>query len=160
RAHFDVVPYALDGKIRTGGHDDTTGVDEIAARVFGYDFGEDPSDPYFIGDPGFNNGAFGIGVYPNNGLLPTASTLGFEILTILQYWDGSGSVSLVDAPTGVDLGLTRGSTTVHISGLGQSGSAPTIGSTGATGRLHVHLQSTLNALDGSSPALPNAPDGI
>ena len=36
------MPYALGGKIVTGGHDDVLGTDNITQQVFGYDFGEDP----------------------------------------------------------------------------------------------------------------------
>ncbi len=160
RADFDVAPYELSGKIVTGGHDDVLGSDNISQRVFGYDFFEDPLDPYLIGDPGFNNGTFMIGIYPNNGLLPANSTLGFEVLTNLQYWDGLGAVSFSAAPADVDLGIRRGSTTVHISGLGLSGSVPTIGNTGPPGRLHVHVESQLNFTDGTNPNPPNAPDGV
>jgi hypothetical protein len=160
QAHDDVVPYELGGKIATGGHDDVLGTDNVEQRVFAFDFGEDPFDPYFIGDPGFNNGSFAIGVYPNNGLLPTGFTLGFDVLTNLQYWDGAGGVAFAAAPGGVELGLNRGSTTILVSGAGTSGSEPTIGSTGASGRLHVHLNSLLNFTDGVDPLPPNAPDGI
>jgi len=159
-AHDDVVPYALAGKIVTGGHDDGTLTDTIATRVFGFDFGEEPSDPYFIGDPGFNNGGFSIGMFPNNGLLPAGFTLGFDVVTNLQYWNGAGSVDFLAAPGGVELGLQRGSFTMYVSGLGQTGTVPTIGSTGASGRLHVHLGSLLNYTDGIDPAAPNPPDGI
>jgi hypothetical protein len=159
-AHDDVVPYGFGGKLVTGGHDDGLGTDTIETRVFGYDFGEEPSDPYFIGDPGFNNGAFAIGVFPNNGLLPTGFTLGFDVVTNLQYWDGAGSVSFLDGPLDVSLGLQRGSNTVFVSGTGQTGTVPTIGSTGVSGRLHVHLGSLLNDTDGINPDLPNPPDGI
>lgn len=159
-AHDDVVPYALDGKIVTGGHDDATLSDTVALRVFGYDFGEDPGDPYFIGDPGFNNGGFAIGVFPGNGLLPSGFTLAFDVITNLQYWDGAGAVNFSTAPVDVALGLQRGSNTVHVSGSGQTGTVPTIGGTGASGRLHVHLGSLLEHTDGINPAAPNAPDGI
>ena len=159
-ADFDVAPYALGGKIVTGGHDDVLGSDNITQQVFGYAFGEDPLDPYIIGDPGFNNGTFMIGIYPNNGLLPTFSTLGFDVLTNLKYWDGTGAISFSTAPAGVDVGITRGSNTVHIGGAGLTGTVPTIGSTGSAGRLHVHVQSTLNFSDGTNPTLPNAPDGL
>jgi hypothetical protein len=160
RAHEDVTPYALNGKIVTGGHDDALGTDHLEQRVFGYDFGEDPSDPYFIGDPGFNNGAFTIGVYPGDGLLPANFTLRFELLTNLNYWDGIGAVSWGAPPPQVSLGLQRGSNTVTISGSGASGTVPTIASTGASGRVHVHLGSLLNSSDGIDPLGPNAPDGI
>lgn len=159
-AHEDVTPYVLNGKIVTGGHDDALGVDNLEQRVFGYDFGEDPLDPFFIGDPGFNNGAFAIGVYPGDGLLPTGFTLGFNVLTNLLYWDGVGAVALGAPPPDVSLGLQRGSSTVTISGSGMSGTVPTIGSTGASGRVHVHLSSLLNSSDGIDPSGPNAPEGI
>lgn len=160
QAHDDVVPYELNGKIFTGGHDDALGTDTIVQRVFGYDFGEEPSDPYIIGDPGFNNGAFGIGIFPNDGLLPVNQTLTFSVLTNLQYWDGTGSVSFDAAPAGVDLGIKRGSFTLHVSGTGQSGVTPTLGGTAAAGRLHVHVESQLNFTDGTDLTLPNAPEGI
>jgi len=159
--HADVVPYAVGGKILTGSHSDVTLEDHLEVRVFGYDFGEDPGDPYYIGDPGFNNGGFAIGVFPNNGLLPTGFTLGFDVATNLQYWDGAGAVNFAAAPLDVTLGLQRGSNTVEVSGIGQSGTVPTIGSTGVSGRVHEHLGSLLNhTADGVNPALPNAPDGI
>ncbi len=158
--HADVVPYAFGGKIVAGSHNDVTLEDNLESRVFGYDFGEDPGDPYFIGDPGFNNGAFAIGIFPNDGLLPAGFTLGFDVVTNLQYWDGAGAVNFAAAPLDVSLGLQRGSNTVEVSGIGQSGTVPTIGSTGATGRVHVHLSSLLNSTDGIDPLLPNAADGI
>ncbi|MGD9720421.1 MAG: PEP-CTERM sorting domain-containing protein [Pirellulales bacterium] len=160
-AHEDVVPYGFGGKILTGGHDDVLATDNVSQQVFGYDFGEDPGDPYIIGDPGFNNGAFGIGVYPNNGLLPVNFTLGFDVVSNLQYWDGLGGVSFAAAPADVLLGLRRSSSTVLIDGAGgQSGTVPTIGSTGAAGRLHVHLESQLHFTDATDPTAPNAPEGI
>jgi hypothetical protein len=159
-AHDDVVPYALNGKIVTGGHDDVLATDTITQQVFGYDFGEDPLDPYFIGDPGINNGAFGVGLYPNDGLLPANFTLGFDVVTNLQYWDGVGGASFVPAPADVSLGLARGSFEILVDAVGQTGTAPTIASTGATGRVHQHLESTLNYLGSFSPTAPNAPDGV
>lgn len=160
RAHDDVVPYALGGKIVTGGHDDLAGTNTIETRVFGYDFGEDPGDPYVIGDPGFNNGSFAVGLFPGDGLLPTNSTLAFNVVTNLTYWDGTGSVAFTPAAAGVALGLNRGSFTVVVDAVGQSGTTPTIGGTGASGRVHVHLESQLRYTDGTDPTPPNAPEGI
>lgn len=159
-AHDDVVPYELNGQIGTGGHDDLLGIDTVVARVFGYDFGEDPFDPNIIGDPGFNNGSFGIGVFPNDGLLPANFTLGIDVLTDLQFWDGVGGVSFAAAPIDVLLGLKRGSPVLYVSGTGQSGTVPTIGSTGVSGRVHVHIESQLHYTDGTDAAAPNAPDGV
>jgi hypothetical protein len=160
--HDDIVPYELDGKIATGGHDDVLGTDNIAQRVFGYDFGEVPENPYVIGDPGVNNGSFAIGVYPNDGLLPAQKTLGFSVVTNLLYWDGSGGVSFAAAPSDVLLGLNNpvAGGTVLVSGTGQSGTPPIIQSTGATGRVHMHLLSQLHHTDGTDPTPPNAPDGM
>lgn len=158
--HDDVVPYEFAGKVVTGGHDDVLVTDNVVQHVFGYDFGEDPMDPYFVNDPGFNNGGFAIGVYPNDGLLPANFTLGFNVLTNLQYWDGTGGVLFAAAPAGVELGLNRGSNTVLVSGTGTSGTAPSISSTGAGGRVHEHINSLLNSSDGINPDPPNAPDGI
>ncbi|MFO0912577.1 MAG: hypothetical protein U0795_06455 [Pirellulales bacterium] len=159
-AHDDIVPYAVDNQIVTGGHDDVLGTDTITERVFGLDFGEDPADPYVIGDPGFNNGSFAIGVFPGDGLLPQNITLGFAPVSDLWYWDGADAVDFGPAPTDVSLGLKRGSNMVSISGSGQSGTVPTIGNTGTSGRLHVHLESLLQYADSVDPSAPNAPDGI
>jgi hypothetical protein len=159
-AHEDVVPYAVNGKLATGGHDDILETDNVVQRVFGYDFGEDPLDPYFIGDPGFNSAGVPTGIYPNDAVLPANFTLGFDVLSTLQYWDGTGGVSFSPAPVDVTLGLNRASSTVLISGTGQSGTVPTIGSTGASGLLHVHVNSLLNSSDGIDPLEPNASDGI
>ena len=158
--HFDVVPYADGGKLLTGGRDDSTLATVTELRVFGYEFGEEPSDPYFIGDPGFNNGAFAIGVFPNDGLLPTGQTLRFDLITNLEYWDGTGGVNFAAAPADVELGLIRGSFSTYVSGTGATGTAPSIGSTGASGRMHVHLSSELRFEGSSDPTAPNAPDGL
>lgn len=159
-AHDDVVPYAVDNQIITGGHDDVLGTDNVTQRVFGLDFGEDPADPFVIGDPGFNNGSFAIGVFPGDGLLPQNITLGFVPVSNLWYWDGLDAVDFSSAPADVSVGLKRGSNMVSISGSGQTGTVPTIGSTGTSGRLHVHLESILQYSGSADPSAPNAPDGI
>jgi hypothetical protein len=168
RSHEDVVPYMVGSQIVTGGHDDVSGANNLTQRVFGYDFGEEIGDPYVIGDPGFNNGSFAVGVFPNDGLLPadgTNYTLGFDVVTNLLYWDGAGGVSFVAAPDDVSLGLNKGSFTVLVDALGPSGTVPSIGvvpeiaDTGF-GRIHQHLESQLHFIDGTNPADPNAPDGI
>jgi hypothetical protein len=158
--HFDIAPYAAGGKVMTGGHDDGTLENAVELQVFGFDFGEEPSDPYFIGDPGFNNGGFAIGVFPNDGLLPTGQTLSFNLTTNLEYWDGTGAVNFSAAPADVELGLIRGSFSTYLSGSGATGTPPTIGPTGASGRLHVHLGSELRYQGSSDPSAPNAPDGL
>jgi hypothetical protein len=160
--HEDIVPYQLSGQLVTGGHDDEEGTNHVVQRVFGYDFGEVLANTYVIGDPGFNNGSFAVGVFPGNGLLPVQRTLGFELLTNLSYWDGSDPVTFAAAPLNVALALENpvegGS--VLVSGSGITGDEPVIQSTGASGRVHRHLISRLNFTDGTNPDEPNAPDGI
>lgn len=158
-AHEDVVPYELNGKLITGGHDDISLANNIVQRVFGYDFGEiDPVTlPFYASDPGFNNESAYPG-FPGGDLLPAMQTLGVNVLANLQYWDGSGGVSFSAAPAMVELGL-NGGVEVLISGTGQSGTVPNIGNTGATGRLHVHFQSRLYFDGDTSPGAP-VPDGI
>ena len=107
-ADFDVVPYQLNGRLVTGGEDDVTGEIQIAERVYGYNFDEVQSHPFIITDPGFNNGtSFTVGVFPGDGLLPASKDLEFTLLTNLQYWDGTGSVSFAAAPALVSLGLNH-----------------------------------------------------
>ena len=180
QAHSDVLLYIsggsgsgtgiTGGKLMTGGFDDGLPVQPadpllpnpvLVQRVFGYDFGEEPSDPYIIGDPGFNNSAAAsVGITPNNGVLPNGSVLGITPVSILFYWDGNGAVNFTPAPAGVELGFKRGSTTGLVSNAGTLATFPTIGTTDGLGRLHVHTESQLNFTDGADPALPNAPEGI
>ena len=79
--HADIRPYVASGQIVTGAHDDSTGEDIAVVRAYGYDFGEDPADPYFIGDPGINAEA-------GSGLTP-GSQLRFNVLGSLEYWNGT-----------------------------------------------------------------------
>jgi hypothetical protein len=186
RAHSDVLLYVTGGtgsgtaitggKLTTGGIDDGLivnyptqfGYDAmqptnpiLGLKVFGYDFGENPLDPYIIGDPGFNNGtAATVGIAPNDGVLPANSVLSIAPITNLLFWDGTGAVNFAAAPLNVQLGFKRGSITGLLSGTGLDAAFPTIGSTGAAGRLHVHTESQLLYSGDANPALPNAPDGV
>ena len=156
-AHFDIVAYADNGRIAIGGHDDVLNINVTRLSVFGLDFDEDPLDPFVIGDPGFNNGAGFGGFFPNNGLLPTNATLSMDIATGLLYWNGAGAPKFGPASPGVQLGLKRGNVEVRISANSQVGTPPTIG---ATGRLHVHLESLLYQDGDAGLSLPDAPAGI
>ncbi len=55
--HADIRPYVADGRILTAGFNDATSTEVLDMRVFGYDFGEDPGQPFFAQDPGFNAAA-------------------------------------------------------------------------------------------------------
>ncbi len=159
-AHFDVAPYADGGKIMTGGYSDATGDYATEWRVYGFEFGEDANDPYYILDPGFNNGSWAAGIFPNDGVLPISQSLRFNLITNLEYWDGSGVVSFGAAPTDVDLRLIRGNFSISVSGSGATGSVPSIGTTDGNGRLHTHLNSELRFQGSSNPLDPSAPEGL
>ena len=67
--HADVVPFTNGGVILTGAHDDLGDTTSQSMSVFGYDFGEDPLDPWIINDPGFNNSsAFTAGGFTNTSI--------------------------------------------------------------------------------------------
>jgi hypothetical protein len=148
-AHFDVRPYVSAGQIITGGHDDAAGIDEPVVRVFGYDFGEDPADPFFAQDPGFNAEA-GSG-------LPAGSQLRFNVLSSLLYWNGSGAVSLIAPPT-ESMTFSFGANNRTISGGSGPQSGFSLQTVGSDGSVHRHLNAFLNGSDGN--AVPASVDGV
>lgn len=157
-AHDDVVPYDSGNKIVTGGHDDDENTTSSFERIFGYDFGETPGFPFRAGDPGFNNGSgFTAGFGDDNGKLVVSEDLLFEPATNLLYWDGT--TSAFTAPSAnVELRINNefGDELTKVGGASYTGTAPfLIGTTAATGRLHVHLGSRM--LEGG---IEGAPDGI
>ena len=149
--HVDVRPYVSNGKVVTGGFDDEANVNYPSLRVFGFDFREDPLDPYFIADPGFNAPA---------GALPAGSELRFTVPgaaqaslpRTLSYWNGAGPVSLAAVPGGESFRLNFGAASnLTIPG---GNTAPldgfAVGTTSAGGGIHRHLNSFLNGPDGNS----------
>jgi hypothetical protein len=160
--HADVKPNVMDGRIVTDGWIDSSSTLIPGVRVFGYDFQEDPLDPYFASDPGFNTAG--------GSSLPAGSQLRFNILDAalfglgsnLSYWNGAGAVSFGAPPTGETLRLNLG---------GQNrtaGAAPgeiagfSLATAGANGSVHVHINSFLQGSDGNSdPSDGNNPaDGL
>jgi hypothetical protein len=166
--HEDVAPYAEGGKIVTGGREHGSPTANEYQRVFGYDFGEEPLDPYFIEDPGFNNDADVAAVFLNlfgkNPVLPAGGTLRFNILDTLGskllYWDGTGPISFGPALAGTELGIKKGSLEVQLSGAAVTGTLPAIGTVDGNGRVHVHMDSILYQDDEASTLAPDAPAGI
>lgn len=145
-AHFDVSPYVAGAKIVTGGTDDTTGESFPVIRTYGYDFGEIAGSPYFAADPGFNAAA-GSG-------LPGGSALSFDVLSSLLYWDGGGATPTFGAtPAGESLTFSFGPT-ASVTAASASGAQPGfgLGNVGATGAIHRHLSTTLNAGTAATPA--------
>ena len=162
--HNDVVPYSNGTKILTGGHSDLANTTDELLSVFGYDFGEDPNDPWVIGDPGFNNSSAFTTSFPNAGALP-AGALALSVFSgnygSLHYWDGSGtSAAFSPVASGVEINLNRGSNNLRIGGATASGSL-SIATILAAGRVHEHLQTSLGAGgSGGSFTTLGAADGI
>ncbi|WP_428938791.1 hypothetical protein [Fontivita pretiosa] len=141
-AHYDIRPRVEDGRIVTDGFDDALGSTEPHLRVFGYDFAENPDDPFFAQDPGFNS--------PAGSGLPVGSQLRFDILGPLQYWSGVGAVSFASVSGGQTLELNFGTATRTITGSSTFQSGFAIQTVGAGGTVHRHLNSFLNGPDGNS----------
>ena len=141
--HVDVRPYLNDGKIVIGTAE-LRGATVVPLsdhqRVFGADFGEaDPSQPFFGDDPGFmaESAAFpgGAGAF-----------LGFDVLSGLQYWTGSG---FAQAPSGELLMVAKGSQSLTVGNAGTSGFYFT--AIGANEGFHEHLEWQLGGPDGDPP---------
>lgn len=147
--HADIKPNVQSGRVVTDGWIDATSELLPGARVFGYDFQEDPLDPYVINDPGFNT------VGPS--ALPPASQLSFNVLDVgifglpanLSYWSGSGPVGFDAVPSGETLRLNRGTQDRTIGSATSAVSGFAIGTVGPNGSLHQHLNSFLRGSDGN-----------
>jgi hypothetical protein len=142
----DVVPYPQNGQITIGGYDHYTAppVASPLERVHLYDFAQDPSQPNFITDPGFDN----LAGFPP--LIP-GQPLSFHLTTDLLYWNGTGGVSFAPAPSPTSLTLSLGSLSTVIDGDSVSGNFSVIQFADVNGRLHTHVGSTIDA---------TAPEGI
>jgi hypothetical protein len=156
--HADLKPDVFGGRIVTDGWIDATSTLIPGLRVFGYDFQEDPLDPYFASDPGFNTAG--------GSNLPAGSQLRFNFLDATQfglssnlsYWNGVGTVSFGTPPTAETLRLnlggqnrTAGAAIGEIAGF-------SLATAGANGSVHVHINSFLQGSDGNSdPADGNNP---
>ena len=140
------------GQIQTAGFVDSTSTVLPNLRVFGYDFGEDPGQPYFAQDPGFNASA-------DSGL-PSGSQLLFNIVGAgglglpanLSYWNGVGDVAFAVTPADESLTLNFGSqnrvaddSTAFVAGF-------SLQTVGASGTIHRHLNAFLNGVSGNPTA--------
>jgi hypothetical protein len=146
--HADIKPNVQGSRIVTDGHIDDTGETLPGLRIFGYDFQEDPLDPYVISDPGFNT--VGASSLPPGSQLsfnvPGAAVFGLP--SNLSYWNGSGGVSF-GPPGGETLRLSRGTQNRTIGGGTIAFDGFAIGTAGANGALHEHLSSFLQGSDGN-----------
>jgi hypothetical protein len=154
--HADIKPDVEGGRIITDGYIDDTGETIRGLRVFGFEFQEDPLDPYVSRDPGFNT--VGASMFPPGSQLsfnvPGAALFGLP--TNLTYWSGTGSVSFGAAPSGETLRLNRGTQDRTIGGGTNAIAGFAIGAAGANGSIHEHLDSFLQGSDGNV----NPGDGI
>lgn len=151
--HADVRPYVENGQIKTGGFNDATSDFAPGLRAFGYDFGEDPSQPYFTQDPGFNAAS-------SSGL-PSASQLIFNIVgsatlglpANLSYWNGVGPVTFATTPAAETLTLNFGSQNVLVDNSTSSVAGFSLQTVTASGAVHRHLNAFLNAPTDPTPGI-------
>lgn len=162
-AHDDVVPYSDLTKLLTGGHSDLENTTSVVQVVFGYDFGEDPMDPWVIGDPGFNNGVAHTGTFANSGRLPATGNLTLSVYGgsygSLHYWDGVGSPAFAPVTGGTEIIVDSGTPFLRIGGSTTSGSV-SIGAI-ALGRIHDHVESLIGSGgSGANFDTPGAANGF
>ena len=153
---IDISPKVSNNKIVTGGLIDATSTFiGPSLRVFGFSFQEDPSDPYFAGDPGFNA--------PANSGLPASTQLKFTVESgasfglpaNLTYWNGTGAIEFGHVPSGESLRFTRGALGLTVGDTLGDQPGFSVGTVQANQSLHQHIFSFLLGSDGNSiPAGP------
>ena len=126
-------------------------------RALGWDFQEFDEDPYYANNPGYFAEAVGNAGYSN---LPASSLVGFNVLSDLLYWNGTGPVSFSPVPAGETISVSLGNSGPVVIGTG-TGAQPgftlgAIGSGTANGFLHIHVNSVIAA--GPNETVPA--DGI
>jgi len=136
----DVQPHVLDKKIQTSAIPHGGGKVVPDVRFFGYEFGEDPKDPFFLPDPGFL-------ADPGSGLT-AGSTLGFNVARHLAYWNGAGRVSFSTPSGGETLRFNFGFSDVTVGGTSAPQPGFAIGTVAADGTLHRHLNTFLQGPSG------------
>lgn len=148
-AHSDIRPRVENSKIVTDGFSDADGTTQTNLRVFGFDFAENPDDPFFAQDPGFNA--------PTGSGLPVSSQLAFNLPGGSFYWSGNANVAFSPVATGESLVLNFGASTRTITGANAAQSGFNIQTIGPGGAVHRHLNAFLNGPDGNSiPAGPGS----
>ena len=141
-ADFDVSPTISGNQIQTNAISDATGQYVTNVRVFNFAF-DDPTTPGFTQDPGFHT--------PTNSGFGPSSPVSVSPITSLTYWSGAGSPTFGAAPSNPTLKLAFGLTSATVGNTAPSGTV-FIGNTDASGELHEHIESTLTAPGGQTPA--------
>jgi hypothetical protein len=150
--HADVRPHVVGGQIQTAGFEDSSSTELLGLRVFGYDFGEDPAEPFFTQDPGFNAAA-GSGLPGGSQLLfNIVSASGLGLPANLSYWDGNSGVMFETAPAGESLTLNFGSQNrVVDAGMGFVAGF-SLQTVAASGAVHRHRNAFLAGTGGDPSA--------
>ena len=136
----DVQPRVVDNRIETDAVPHGGGSPVPDVQYFGYEFGEDPKDPFFLADPGFD-------AEPGSGL-PGGSVLSFSVDRHLAYWNGAARVSFTTPPGGETLRLNFGLSEVTVGGTSAPQPGFAIGTVAPDGSLHRHLNSFLQGPGG------------
>ena len=146
-ADFDISPFFENGKLVTGGLSHEGDRISPSKTIFGYDFGEDPYDPFNPSDPGVNQTA-GVGN------LPVGDPIRYNILSSLLYWDGNGPVNFVAPPEQTYMTLLVGSSLKTLTGTSGPQTGSLIQTIGDGGFVHKHFTTSLYA----APGAGNIPD--
>ncbi len=147
--HFDIAPYLQDGRLLTGGLDHGGRHVAPPITVYGYEFGEDPYDPFNPSDPGVNQAA-GVGN------LPAGALVRYDILTSLLYWDGQGEVAWTAPPAGTRIDLWMGTSVRTLTGSSPPQAGSPIQSVAQNGTVHKHFVTSLWA-GGATSNVPGEP---
>ncbi|HUO08108.1 MAG TPA: PEP-CTERM sorting domain-containing protein [Phycisphaerae bacterium] len=138
RAGFegDFAPTLSGNSIRTDAVSDLDGSTASNVQIFQYDLEGDPTTPGFTEDPGFRP-------EPGSGL-PANSYLGFNVVTSLLYWNGTGTPSFAPVTDASHLELYVG-TQSHVFITGNTGpqNGFVIAQLSSLGSAHQHLSSQI-----------------
>jgi hypothetical protein len=140
---FDVSPAVSGNQIVTNAFQDALELQVENVRVFAYEFGEIPGQPFFLPDPGFHP-------LPGSGFAE-GTQIGFNALSGVTYWDGTGSPAFGALPGGETMRFAFGSNSITV---GSSVPAPPgflIGAVDADGEFDDHLESFLERGGGLDP---------
>lgn len=157
-AHYDISPYFLNNQLLTGGLSHGGQALPPSIQVYGYEFGEDPFDPYNPSDPGVNQAA-------GTGDLPPGGSLRWNVLTGLRYWDGNGPALLTDPPAQTQIVLMLGTTQRVLTGASGPQTGGLVQTILQDGSVHRHFVTSLLASPGASnvpgdPGFLQPPQGI
>ncbi len=144
--HYDISPCFQDGKLVTGGLDHEGNHVAAPITVYGYDFGEDPYDPYNPTDPGVNQSE-------GTGNLPVGALIQYNICSSLLYWDGNGEVNFGLPVENTYLTLTMGTRVKTLTGTSGYQSGTLIQTVATGGVVHKHFVTSLF----DAPGVSNSP---